>query len=176
MTNSNNDEKKKSREFTWKEAIIMCLWGPLLLIQLIQTFFINNFLGLTPIFIVGLIIWGLSIYFGFVPFFTFKKRGGVAKGKSYVETTKLVDTGIYAIVRHSQFLAGILWSLAMILVTQHWLNLICGIPVMILIYYEMIRAENDLIKKFGDEYKEYMKKVPRANFLWGIFKYLRRKK
>jgi protein-S-isoprenylcysteine O-methyltransferase Ste14 len=173
---SSNDEEKKSRDFTWKEALVSGIWGTLLFIQFIQTFFINNYLSLTTIFVIGFIFWAIAIYFAIIPFFTFKKRGGVAKGKSYMETTKLVDTGIYAIVRHSQFLGGILWSLAMILVTQHWLNLICGVPVMILIYYEMIRAENDLIKKFGNEYKEYMKKVPRANFLWGIIKYLRRKK
>jgi len=111
-----------------------------------------------------------------MPFYEFKKKGGVTKGDSYIKTTKLVDTGIYAIVRHGQFLAGILFSLALIFITQHWFNLLCGIPVMIGIYYDMFRADKALIMKFGDDYRKYMKKVPRANFLWSIVKYLYRKK
>lgn len=111
-----------------------------------------------------------------MPCYIFKKKGGVAKGDSYIKTTKLVDTGIYAIGRHGQFLAGILFSLALILITQHWLSLLCGIPVMIGIYYDMFRADKALIMKFGDNYMEYMKMVPRVNFIWGIVKYLYRKR
>jgi len=41
-----------------------------------------------------------GIIFGVLPVFEFRKKGGVKKGKSYIHTTKLVDTGIYSIVRH----------------------------------------------------------------------------
>jgi protein-S-isoprenylcysteine O-methyltransferase Ste14 len=37
------------------------------------------------------------------------QEGGVAKGEGYIKTTVLVDTGIYAIVRHPQ--GGTAWLL-----------------------------------------------------------------
>jgi protein-S-isoprenylcysteine O-methyltransferase Ste14 len=45
-----------------------------------------------------------------------------------------------------------------------------------MIYISMFYADKLLIVKFGKDYEDYMKKVPRANFIWGIIKYLRRKK
>ena len=54
--------------------------------------------------------WGvlmLSAIFGWLPIFTFRRKGGV-KGKGYIRTTVLVDRGVYGIVRHPQYLAGVL--------------------------------------------------------------------
>ena len=43
------------------------------------------------------------------------------------------------------------------------------------IYIDLIRADKRLIKKFGDEYKKHMQKVPRANFFIGVIRVLQRK-
>ncbi|MBM4029289.1 MAG: hypothetical protein FJ280_28415, partial [Planctomycetes bacterium] len=64
--------------------------------------------------------------FGWLPIFTFKKMGGVSKGQSYIHTTALVDRGIYAIVRHPQYLAGILMGMALPFISQHWLVAVPG--------------------------------------------------
>ncbi len=40
-----------------------------------------------------------------VPVVQFKRRGGVARGDIFANTTLIVDTGLYAVVRHPQFLA-----------------------------------------------------------------------
>jgi protein-S-isoprenylcysteine O-methyltransferase Ste14 len=53
--------------------------------------------------------------------------------------------------------------------------IILGIAIIPLTYIDLFKADKDGIKKFGDDYKEYMKKVPRANFLLGIILLLRRK-
>jgi len=45
-----------------------------------------------------------------------------------------------------------------------------------LTYIDLIRADKDAIEKFGDDYKTYMKKVPRMNFLLGILRLLRRRR
>ncbi|MFN2126965.1 MAG: hypothetical protein ACK2TU_03810, partial [Anaerolineales bacterium] len=37
-------------------------------------------------------IW-ISAVFGWLPIITFRKKGGVPEGKSYVDTTRLVDSG-----------------------------------------------------------------------------------
>ena len=101
---------------------------------------------------------------------TFRKKGGVKKGKSYIHTTILVDTGIYSIVRHPQYFAGILLNLALILLTQHWLSVIAGIIAIIIMYFDTLKADSRLIEKFGEDYKKYMDRVPRFNFILGIIK------
>jgi len=122
---------------------------------------------------VGLYVFS-GIIFGMLPIFEFRKKGRVRKGKSYIHTTKLVDTGIYSIIRHPQYVTFILWAIAGMLLFQHWIVILLGIPVIPLMYIDLINADKDAIEKFGDEYKQYMQKVPRANFLLGIIRLLRR--
>ena len=58
--------------------------------------------------------------FAVLPILTLRRQGGVAKGQSYMKTTTLVDTGIYAIVRHPQGgTAWLLFNLATMLIAQH---------------------------------------------------------
>jgi len=111
-----------------------------------------------------------------LPVFEFRNKGRVVKGKSYINTTKLVDTGIYSIVRHPQYITFILFAIAGMFLYQHWIVIILGISIIPLTYIDLLNADKDGIKKFGDEYKQYMQRVPRANFLLGIIQYLRRKK
>jgi len=124
---------------------------------------------------VGVGLYVLSgIVFGMMPTFEFRKKGEVKKGKSYIHTTKLVDTGIYSIIRHPQYVTLILWAIAGMLLFQHWIIILLGLPVIPLMYIDLIKADKDAIEKFGDEYKKYMQKVPRANFLLGIFRLVKR--
>lgn len=123
---------------------------------------------------IGIGLYSFSgLIFGMLPVFEFRKKGGVAKGKSYIHTTTLVDSGVYSIVRHPQYVTFILWAIAGMLLFQHWIVVCLGIPVIPLMYVDLIHADKDGIKKFGDDYKQYMKKVPRANFLLGIIRVLR---
>ena len=115
-------------------------------------------------------------FFGMLPVIEFRKKGAVKTGKSYIHTSKLVDTGIYSIVRHPQYVTFILFALAGMLLFQQWIVVILGIPVIPLTYIDLLRADQRLIKKFGESYKHYMQKVPRANFLLGIIWLIRRKK
>jgi protein-S-isoprenylcysteine O-methyltransferase Ste14 len=102
--------------------------------------------------------------------YTFKKEGGVKKGDSYTKTTKLVDTGVYSIVRHPQYLAGLLIIIALMFLTQHWLSILAGAISFATFYYDTIRADSHLIEKFGEEYRDYMERVPRVNFILGMFR------
>ena len=115
-----------------------------------------------------------GLVFGGLPIVEFRRKGGVRKGKSYIHTTKLVDTGIYSIVRHPQYVTFILWAIAGMLLFQHWIVVVLGIPVVPLTYVDLIKADKDAIEKFGDDYRAYMKKVPRANFALGIMRRLRK--
>jgi protein-S-isoprenylcysteine O-methyltransferase Ste14 len=121
------------------------------------------------------VLW-ISAILGWLPVYEMKKKGGVAKGKSYMKTTKLVDTGIFAILRHPQYMAGILIVFALPLITQSWIITLLGIPNFLFFYLGLIEGDERGIRKFGDEYKKYMKRVPQTNFILGIIKYLGRRK
>jgi len=122
--------------------------------------------------------WGImwiSAIFGWLPIFTFRSRGEI-KGRSYINTTVLVDSGVYSIVRHPQYLAGVLLNIALPLITQHWLVVILGIIGSAVIYLNTFEEEKESLQKFGDSYLSYQAKVPRLNFLLGSFRLILRKR
>jgi protein-S-isoprenylcysteine O-methyltransferase Ste14 len=123
--------------------------------------------------VAGWAIWILGTGFAILPIFTLRARGRVPEGKSYMETTALVSTGIYAIVRHPQGgTAGILLSLALALIGQHWSLLVLAAVGMTLIYVDTFREDEACIAKFGQEYVRYMQRVPRVNFVAGLLRLL----
>ena len=122
---------------------------------------------------VGLYVFS-GMVFGALPVFEFRRKGEVEKGQSYIHTTKLVDTGIYSVVRHPQYITFILFAVAGILLFQHWIVILLALPIIPLTYIDLIKADNDAIEKFGEDYKTYMKSVPRANFLLGIIRRFKR--
>ena len=160
------------------EYILLAIWCPLFVGQIILVFIFGKYneSGLDVFLYIGWIVWGFSVVLGWWPILIFKRKGGVRRGESYVRTTVLVDTGLYSIIRHPQYTAGILFSLALVLVSQDWLVLIMGAVVMPSLYGDILMADKHEIEKFGDEYRRYMKKVPRTNFLLGIIKLLIRRK
>jgi len=167
---------KKSK--LWKDAIPSVLASLLFISQIIVGIYLLSEVSQIEIlayFGVGIYIFS-GLIFGMLPVFEFRKKGRVKKGKSYIYTTKLVDSSVYSIVRHPQYVTFMLWAIAGMLLFQHWIVICLGIPVIPLAYFDLINADKDGINKFGDEYKQYMRRVPRANFLLGIIQYLRRKK
>jgi protein-S-isoprenylcysteine O-methyltransferase Ste14/NAD-dependent dihydropyrimidine dehydrogenase PreA subunit len=134
-------------------------------------------LGLQAIFYVGWVIFVLGVIFALSSLRYFSKRGKPIEGRGIMYTTVLVESGTYGIVRHPQYLGVALMMCASILITQHWLFALIGVPLIISFYTTWIHAEEEhLIAKFGDDYKLYMKKVPRMNLLLGIIRLLRRRK
>jgi protein-S-isoprenylcysteine O-methyltransferase Ste14 len=119
----------------------------------------------------GVALYVLSgLVFGWLPVIEFRRKGKVKTGKSYIHTTQIVDTGIYSIVRHPQYVTFILWALAGMFLFQHWIVVSLGVPIVPFTYVDLMKADKDAIEKFGDDYKSYMKRVPRANFLLGIIR------
>jgi len=106
----------------------------------------------------------------------FRKRGGAPKGESVVHTTVLVDSGVYAVVRHPQYLGFMLFVFALVLMSQHWLSVLSGVLGSPLFYRDVLREEQMSVEKFGDDYKRYMERVPKMNFLIGILRLLRRRR
>jgi len=129
------------------------------------------------LFIIGWVVWAFGMVLVMAPIVMFPKRGGISKGKSFVNTTRLVDAGIYAIVRHPQYTGGIYAIfLTTLLWYPHWLFGVLGVVGAAVIYMSCREEDQRMIEKFGDDYIAYMRRVPRMNIFLGILRLLRIKK
>ena len=74
----------------------------------------------------------------------------------------LVTSGPYGYVRHPMYTALFLSLLAILLLTRNWL--VGGVPLVGLCVIVLLRVpheESAMIEKFGDAYREYMKRTGR---------------
>ncbi len=164
------------QSFSWMDYVPVTFTSLLFISQIIVgVYLLSEFSQIEILAYVGVGLYVFSgMIFGALPVFEFRKKGGVRKGQSYIHTTKLVDTGIYSVVRHPQYVTFMLFAVAGMLLFQHWIVILLGVPIIPLTYIDLIKADKDAIEKFGDDYKAYMKKVPRANFLLGIIRRFRK--
>ena len=172
----NTKASKKTEWLKLTDIVLTTLFTILFIVQIINMFLFSNELGFTPLVFLGYIFWAVSIYLGFIPFFIFKRKGGVKKGDSYVKTTKVVDEGPYSIIRHPQYLAGVFFTISITLWTQTLFSFIITVLLILLTYQWTYREEQTLVQRFGNEYKAYQKRVARLNPIYGIYKYFTRKK
>jgi protein-S-isoprenylcysteine O-methyltransferase Ste14 len=153
--------------------LLASIAGVLTVAQIVLAFFLHG-RGSEALQWAGWICWWTGAIFGVLPIITLRRQGGVAKGQSYMKTTVLVDTGIYAIVRHPQGgTAWLLLNLAAMLIAQHWSSVVLGLASMVLVYADTFKADQYCIEKFGDAYKRYMERVPRVNFVAGLIRLVR---
>ena len=115
----------------------------------------------------------VGLPFFFSPSIYFPKA---QEGKGVMDTRVVVDSGTYGIVRHPQVLGCILLMCGSILISQHWLSAIVAVPIFVLFYRYVLKEEENLIVKFGNDYKCYMQRVPSMNFMVGIIRLLKSRK
>ena len=137
--------------------------------QIILAIVFYNDLSLDWLCNIGWATLWISAVFGLLPILTFRKYGGVDPKKSYMRTQRLVDKGIYRIVRHPQYVSGILISIGLCLITQHWASMLLGAANIFQLAVSAISEEGESRVKFGTAYEEYMQRVPRFNFITGFF-------
>lgn len=77
------------------------------------------------------------------------------------ENETLVTTGPYRFVRNPIYLGAFTLIIALALVASNWLILLPGIVIIPLVYMQIDGEEKMLLAKFGDEYREYMRRTPR---------------
>ena len=169
---------KRFQEFLYRlhPFLLSSIAGVLTVAQIVLAFFFNQ-PGLEVLKWAGWICWWIGAIFGVLPIIIFRRKGGVAKGESYMKTTVLVDTGIYAIVRHPQ--GGTAWlliNLSVMVIAQHWSSVLLGLVSLVLVYADTFKTDQSCIEKFGDAYRRYMARVPRVNFVVGIIRLARRGK
>lgn len=99
------------------------------------------------------------------------------------ENIVLVKSGAYGIVRHPAALAGLILCIALPIILNRFalklsftaLTVLGETAIFAGLYLQTWHEEKVNIRKWGDEYRQYMKKVPRFNFILGIWRWARQR-
>jgi protein-S-isoprenylcysteine O-methyltransferase Ste14 len=134
---------------------------------------LGPYFALSIPFYVGWIFLAVGLLFFFSPSIYFPRP---QDGKGVMDTTVIVWSGTFGIVRHPQVLGCLLLMLGSILVSQHWLSMLVAVPIVALFHRYVLKEEHNLIVKFGDGYKHYMQSVPSMNPVLGIVRLARRRR
>ncbi len=116
-------------------------------------------------------IMSLVFYLGntliFVPFFImgvwFGVKGVIQTSFKVAEThrtERIVTSGVYSIVRHPQYFAGILAHIGFSFLLSGMNSLLSTPLVIAVVYIISWKEENELLKEFGQEYGDYQNQVP----------------
>ncbi|RLI85047.1 MAG: hypothetical protein DRO98_07665 [Archaeoglobales archaeon] len=146
----------------------------LIILLIVSCFTFYNYANIKVLLFSGWLCLGFGVVLFFVSHIYLHKKGGVQKERNFCDTTTLVSSGIYAVVRHPIYLGCMFFVIGLVLIAQNYLSLVISIPALILLYLGMLEEEQRNIKKFGNDYKRYMQSVPRMNFLVGIVRFLRK--
>ena len=117
---------------------------------------------------IGDILVFVAIALAIIALGTLKVRGKPEKG---IEDTKvLIEGTIFGVIRHPLYLGLMIWGISQILKIQSILATILGVTAIFCFWMAAKKEDEFNINKFGDGYREYMRKVPMCN----VFKGLRR--
>jgi protein-S-isoprenylcysteine O-methyltransferase Ste14 len=117
------------------------------------------------------LVFGVSgLCLVFWPMFTLRRYGRARPRENYMQTTTVVDHGLYTVVRHPLYLGYMCLSVTFMLISPHWLIILVASVAIMLFYLYAHQEEERLKKKFGRAYQEYMGRVPRFNIIGGLIR------
>ncbi len=140
-------------------SMVMIFWASLI-IGWVLAWFVTYSINLA--FWIGLVI----IVFGEVVF----ALGYSAMREHPEKKQTVVDWGIYGVSRHSHVLAGIICILGMVIMgwgstsVAYILLWVYFVLYVILSHFGVLNEEKLNVERFGQEYVDYMKRVPRYLF------------
>lgn len=94
------------------------------------------------------------VYFFFNAFITHRQAV-----KSVANINKIIDKGVYSIVRHPIYSSDIVLGIGIFFFRPTIRMLVIIVWMTIFLLFWMKLEENGLEEKFGDEYKKYKKRV-----------------
>ena len=176
----------KIPEVPWL-VVIWVIWGILCLLPAIAeishlealSFALNLYVIKIPMFIVWIAAALLVVLLLSLPVrkvSTGRKKKGGCEDEHH--TIVLIKEGLYRIVRHPEY-TFYLWLFILLSIVfsplWHFTVLTVIADILVIISIELLAKQEEAfnIRKWGDEYRQYMKEVPRFNFilsLWNLRK------
>jgi protein-S-isoprenylcysteine O-methyltransferase Ste14 len=117
-----------------------------------KVWFTNPF---SPVQLVSWILLILSAYVVITGYMLLKRKG--KPDSNFENTSLLVKSGIYGYIRHPLYLSIFLLGTGIMLKNPEKVQLVLGIVNLIAVYITARIEENEMIAKFGDQYRIYMK-------------------
>jgi protein-S-isoprenylcysteine O-methyltransferase Ste14 len=119
-----------------------------------KVWFVNPFSVLQ---IISWILLILSLYVVFTGFMLLKRQG--KPDSNFENTSVLVKSGIYRLIRHPLYLSVFLLGTGIMLKDPGYLQLILGAVNLIAVYFTALIEESEMIAKFGDDYRAYIRET-----------------
>ena len=120
----------------------------------------------------GVLVLLLAAVFIFGPFYLLAKHGGAKDGQTYMQARIVVDRGLHAITRHPQYLCYIFLACGFALLSQHWVAVLLAVVGATFFYLQAVKEERYCLAQLGEAYEQYLRRVPRFNFILGIVRLL----
>jgi len=99
-----------------------------------------------------------------------------ARDKGDVSKNVVIESGMYAYVRHPEFFSQFFIAFGLILISQYWISIIVGAVLIAFLGLAIMDEEKRNKEKFGDAYTAYMQRVPRINLIAGIVRQIKAKR
>jgi protein-S-isoprenylcysteine O-methyltransferase Ste14 len=105
--------------------------------------------------IVSWLLFIFSIYYVFTAFILYHRYG--KHDRNFENTTRLVTTGLYHHIRHPMYGSLLFLGWGMFLKSMTWQSAVLIVIISLALYITCNIEEKEMIKKFGEEYRAYMK-------------------
>ncbi len=125
--------------------------------------------------IAGVVMLLTAAVFIFTPFYLLSKHGKTQVGKTYMQAGEVVQQGLYALLRHPQYLGYMLLACGFTLLSQHWFIVLLAILSVVFFYVQAVQEERHCLAQYGEPYARYLRRVPRFNLIQGIWRNLQGK-
>jgi len=117
-----------------------------------------------PLLYIGYTVIVLGVALVIPAFISLKHKGKPESG--WEHATELIKSGVYGIVRHPLCLGCAIAMIGIMLVIQSVPSTILGLVAIFCFWMASWKEDAFNIEKFGDEYREYMERVP----MWNAFR------
>jgi protein-S-isoprenylcysteine O-methyltransferase Ste14 len=78
----------------------------------------------------------------------------------FPEEGSMADDKIFNYIRHPQYASFLYLGIGFSLMNGTWQSIVLPLPNVLFAFFRIIPEERDLVNRFGDSYREYMKRVP----------------
>ena len=116
-----------------------------------RVWFVNPF---SPVQLISWFLLFFSIYVVMTGYLLLKRMG--KPSINFENTSRLVKSGIYRYIRHPLYLSIFLLGTGIVLKDPAPIQILLGIINLIAVYITARIEENEMISRFGNEYKLYM--------------------